>query len=84
MHSIMMTSSPPLIYWLPATLKVVDTIRSWRAEGLDVCYTIDAGPNVHVICPTEISKNVVELLVGIDGVRDVLSAQPGEGAEITS
>src|SRR5579859_2322854 len=50
MHSVMMTSVPALFYWQPATLSIMASVREWRAEGIEVLYTIDAGPNVHCIC----------------------------------
>ncbi len=43
MHAVMMTSRPPLFYWQPATLAVMQAVRSARVKGLPVCYTIDAG-----------------------------------------
>src|SRR5262245_12446205 len=46
MHAVMMTSTPALHYWKPASLAVMDGVRQWRMEGLPVCYTVDAGPNV--------------------------------------
>ena len=49
MHAVMITSSPPLLYWLPATLAILQAVPNWRKSGLPVCYTIDAGPNVHVL-----------------------------------
>ncbi len=51
MHAVMITSTPPLLYWQPATQLLARTIQSWRKSGQPVCYTIDAGPNVHVLCP---------------------------------
>jgi diphosphomevalonate decarboxylase len=51
MHSVMMTSTPALHYWKPASLEVMTRVRAWRMEGIPACYTVDAGPNVHVICP---------------------------------
>jgi len=30
MHAIMMTSRPPLYYWLPPTLAIMDSVRKWR------------------------------------------------------
>jgi diphosphomevalonate decarboxylase len=77
MHAVMMTSSPPLFYWLPGTLALIQTIRAWRAKGIPVCYTIDAGPNVHVICPGEIVDNIRSDLEAFPGVSMVLVAHPG-------
>ncbi|MBZ0297526.1 MAG: diphosphomevalonate decarboxylase, partial [Anaerolineae bacterium] len=59
MHAVMMTSRPPLFYWLPTTLLVMEQVRQWRqADGLNVCYTLDAGPNVHCICVREDAEDV--------------------------
>ncbi len=83
MHSVMMTSDPPLFYWQPATLTVIEAIRRWREEdALEACYTIDAGPNVHCIC-TAGSADVVEgRLRALPGVLDVLRATPGGPARL--
>ncbi|KAA3648072.1 MAG: diphosphomevalonate decarboxylase [Chloroflexi bacterium] len=82
MHAVMMTSKPPLIYWQPATLAVMDAVQEWRSNGLEACYTIDAGPNVHVICTADDSQKVQEKLLKIEGVKKVLTAKPGGPAHL--
>lgn len=82
MHAVMMTSDPPLFYWQPATLAVIQAVQAWRASGLPVCYTIDAGPNVHVLCPTEESVRVRRLLVETPGVEQVLVSPAGGAAHL--
>ena len=82
MHAVMMTSQPPLFYWEPATLRVMQAVRGWRAEGLQAAYTIDAGANVHVICSGEIVAEVETLLKGLEGVSGVLTARPGGPAAL--
>jgi diphosphomevalonate decarboxylase len=77
MHAVMMTSSPAIIYWEPATLEIIQAVQVWRNNGLAVCYTIDAGPNVHVICLSPHAKQISSSLVEIPGVEAVLSANPG-------
>lgn len=84
MHAVMMTSSPSLMYWQPATLTVMQAVREWRARGLPAAYTIDAGPNVHVICPGEQAEAVEKRLRDLPGVSDVLVARVGGGAKIVS
>jgi diphosphomevalonate decarboxylase len=82
MHSVMMTSTPALHYWKPASLEVMNRVRRWRAEGIPACYTVDAGPNVHVIC-LETEADVVEKrLREIPGVQDVLVARAGGPAQL--
>lgn len=51
MHSVMMTMTPPANYLLPATVEFISWLREKRhQQGLRAYFTIDAGPNVHVLC----------------------------------
>jgi diphosphomevalonate decarboxylase len=80
MHAVMMTGHPPLFYWLPATLDIMENVRRWRGEGLEVCYTLDAGPNVHCICIRADAEKVRERLSSLSGILDVRVATAGGGA----
>ncbi len=82
MHAVMLTSTPRLLYWQPATLAVMQAVVAWRQQGIPVFYTIDAGPNVHVFCLGEHAERVVSLLREIPGVLDVLLALPGGPARL--
>jgi diphosphomevalonate decarboxylase len=82
MHAVMMTSNPPLFYWEPASLDLIKNIPVWREAGWDVCYTMDAGPNVHVICRSEFAERVQARLESFPGVRQVLTASPGGPARL--
>ena len=84
MHAVMMTSTPPLFYWRPETIRIMQAVFQWRREGLPVCYTIDAGPNIHVICERETAPLIVEGLSRLDGVLSVLSSEPGGAAQLTA
>jgi diphosphomevalonate decarboxylase len=82
MHAVMITSSPTLMYWQPATLAVMQAVVNWRNEGLPVCATIDAGPNVHVLCLAASSAEVERRVRTIDGVREVIVTRPGGPAKL--
>ncbi len=82
MHAVMMTSNPPLIYWQAATVDIFHAVREWRSSGLPVAYTVDAGANVHVICPHDQVRAVEKQLREIPGVSDVLVAGVGGPARI--
>jgi diphosphomevalonate decarboxylase len=82
MHSVMMTSNPPLMYWQAATVGIFHAVREWRANGLSAAYTVDAGANVHVICLSNDAKEVELRLHQIPGVNDVLVAGVGDKARI--
>lgn len=78
MHAVMMTSTPPLFYWTPVTLEIMRAVRSWRKTGIPVAYTIDAGPNVHVICESEVADVVKEKLAKCSGIKEILTTHPGD------
>jgi diphosphomevalonate decarboxylase len=84
MHAVMMTSTPGLFYWQPASITVMSVVREWRANGLPVCYTVDAGPNIHVICPREYIGETEKNLRKLPGIQDVLVAGVGGPAKIVS
>ncbi len=82
MHGIMMTGSPRLLYWQPGTIAVMHAVQSWRSEGLNACYTIDAGPNVHVLTTTSFAAEIELRLRAVPGVLNVLTAAAGGPARI--
>ncbi|QPC81232.1 diphosphomevalonate decarboxylase [Phototrophicus methaneseepsis] len=82
MHAVMMTSRPPLFYWQPPTLAIMEAVREWRADGVEVCYTLDAGPNVHCICTSDSVDEVRNRLGTLSGILDTLVATPGGPATL--
>lgn len=82
MHAVMMTSRPPLFYWLPLTLTIMEAVRGWRQEGLQVCYTLDAGPNVHCICIRNEAERVSAGLRNLSDTMVLHVAEPGGAAVI--
>ena len=59
LHALMMTSHPSYILMTPATLAMIEKIRNYRHEtGLAVYFTLDAGPNIHLLYPQEIEAKV--------------------------
>ena len=83
MHGVMMTSSPSLLYWQPGTLEVLQAVRAWREdEGVPVYFTIDAGPNVHLLCEAEAAAEVARRVGALPAVGRVLVSGPGTGPEL--
>jgi diphosphomevalonate decarboxylase len=77
MHGVMMTSQPPLYYWQPGTLEVMSAVRGLRDSGVPACSTVDAGPNVHVLCPQEAAERVRRALTSLVNVKSILECSPG-------
>jgi diphosphomevalonate decarboxylase len=82
MHGVMMTSQPSLIYWQPATVSVLQAVQRWRQEGLEVYFSLDAGPNVHCFCEAADAAEVERRLAAVPGVMNILVSGPGGGVRL--
>lgn len=59
LHALMMTSTPSFILMAPESLAIIEKIRRFRNETkIPVCFTLDAGPNVHVLYADSERKKV--------------------------
>jgi diphosphomevalonate decarboxylase len=82
MHACMLAAHPPLIYWAPGTLAVIQAVRKWRASKLQVFFTIDAGPHVALLCRACDLRRVAQRAAQIPGVMQVIPSLPGGSARI--
>jgi diphosphomevalonate decarboxylase len=63
LHALMMMSSPSFILLKPSTLRMIEIIRAYRTETkLPVYFTLDAGPNIHLLYPKSIENIVMPWL----------------------
>ena len=59
LHALMMTSMPPYILMEPNTLEAINRIQHFRkAKTLPVYFTLDAGPNIHLLYPKSEKEQV--------------------------
>lgn len=77
LHLIAMTSRPPIFYWSPGMVHVIQSALRWRADGLAVYFTLDAGPNVHLICEAKDADQVAVLAHQVPAVQQVIINAPG-------
>lgn len=82
MHAVALTSRPSVLYWSPATVRIMHAVRAWRAGGLPAYFTIDAGANVHVLCQGADADEVAAGLRALEGVQSVLSNRPGPATQL--
>lgn len=83
MHATMMTTKPPIIYWNDATMRLMHAIMEWREAGLEAYFTMDAGPQVKIMCMENDVQEITERLKSIDGIEDVVVLKPGQAAMLT-
>jgi diphosphomevalonate decarboxylase len=63
LHAMMMTSLPYFILMKPNTLEIINRIWKFRSQAnIPVCFTLDAGANVHILYPENVSVAVLEFI----------------------
>lgn len=63
LHAMMMTSLPYFILMKPNTLEIINRIWAYRNETkVPVCFTLDAGANVHVLYPEKYKEQALQFI----------------------
>ena len=64
LHALMMCSEPSFILMKPNTLRIINNLHEFRKEtDIPVCFTLDAGPNVHVLYPDQHAEMVERFIM---------------------
>ncbi|SDH92272.1 diphosphomevalonate decarboxylase [Agrococcus jejuensis] len=79
MHALIQSCDPPIRYLTSASLTVLDRIEALRADGVLAYATIDAGPNVVVLCDPAQAPRIADDLAA---VASTVVARPGPGARL--
>ncbi len=80
MHAVMLTSRPPLLYLNDTAVDLMAAVQAWRDdEGLEAYFTIDAGPNLHLICEAETVSRLLAKLKATGQVSQIIVNRPGPG-----
>lgn len=59
LHGLMMSSRPGYVLIKPGTILMIEKIRQYRRESnVNLCFTLDAGPNIHLIYSTKDAAKV--------------------------
>ncbi|MBY0278445.1 diphosphomevalonate decarboxylase [Candidatus Binatia bacterium] len=79
MHATGFAARPPVVFWTPATMAAMDAVHALRDEGIGAWFTIDAGPQVKVLCRPDDADTVAARLRAVPGVLRVLRSGSGPG-----
>jgi diphosphomevalonate decarboxylase len=80
MHGAMLSARPGLIYWNAGTLEIIEAIKELRKQGHEAYFTIDAGPQVKIVCQELTKPVVLDALDGCTKVAEIIDTKPGPGA----
>lgn len=60
LHAMMMTGRPSFLLFKPQTIAIIVKLREARKlNGISMCFTLDAGANVHVLYPDSEHQTVI-------------------------
>src|SRR6185369_17512140 len=82
MHAVGLGARPPLLYWRGATIECMHRVWALRQEGTRAFLSIDAGPQVKVLCTPGDAPRVADALGAVPGVQRVLTCALGGGVEL--
>lgn len=82
MHGTMLGSNPPISYWEPDSLVVMDMVRSLREEGIPCYFTMDAGPNVKILCRLSQADIIRDRLRKKFKDEQIIVSGPGPGVTV--
>lgn len=82
MHATMLAARPAVRYLSPATVTVLDHVLQLRRDGVAAYATMDAGPNVKVLCHRADAQRVAEAVREAAPTSTVVIAGPGQGARL--
>lgn len=82
MHATMLAARPAVRYLAPATLTVLDAVLGLRKDGVAAYATMDAGPNVKVLCRRAEAGRVADTVRQAAPQAATHIARPGPGARL--
>jgi diphosphomevalonate decarboxylase len=82
MHAVMITSTPPLLYWTTQTLAFMKKIFMWRKQGLQVYFSLNTGQDLHILCEEKTVPLLQEKLQQEEGILDIIINYPAKGTKI--
>jgi diphosphomevalonate decarboxylase len=85
LHALMMTSDPSYILFEPETIMIINELRRFRKESnAQIYFTLDAGPNVHLIYQDKYKADLNKFISFIDEKIkfDIIQDEVGMGASV--
>lgn len=80
MHAMTIAANPSFTYWEPASIEAMTIVRELREQGIPAYITMDAGPNVKVLCRASQAETIKAAFAPRFGADQVVIAKPGPAA----
>lgn len=82
MHATMLAANPPIIYFEPKTILVMQIVHELRNKGIGAFFTMDAGPNVKILCKLSQADIIKKRLLEDFREENIVITGPGPSVKI--
>lgn len=81
MHALNLSAQPAFNYWSPQSITAMNQVKALRKAGFSVYFTMDAGPNVKLLCKASEIDQIYEKLLASYQAPQLIKAYPGPGLQ---
>ena len=82
MHATMLAAKPPIMYFEPNSILVIQIVQQLREKGIAAYFTMDAGPNVKILCKLSDANTIKEDLLKSFDKKDIIVTKVGPKVQI--
>src|SRR5208282_606890 len=82
MFGAMLACDPPVMYWLPTSLAIIRECEAMRSEGISVWETMDAGPQVKMLCLAADAPRIAARIRSTKAAASVIESSIGGAPEL--
>ncbi len=82
MFAVHLSSFPPILYWLPETIRLLHLLKKLKAEGFHLGYTLDAGPQVKILVHKKDCESLQKIITKNIQYSLSITSEIGEGMKI--
>ncbi|MCC5896185.1 MAG: diphosphomevalonate decarboxylase [Alkalibacterium sp.] len=82
MHATTLGADPPFTYWTAESMTAMNAVRELRKQGYTAYFTMDAGPNVKIICRQSQLSDIKNKLSSMFKEGQLIEAKPGPGLHL--
>lgn len=84
LHAVINTTGLGISYWNVGTLEIMKFVNLLRESGTEAYYTIDAGPQVKILCLPKDESGIIQELEELHYIKDIISSKVGYGSHVVS
>lgn len=79
MHALTLSSDPAFTYFNGQTIELLEKVKELRADNVNCYATVDAGPNIKVLCQSKDLNQIITVFSQLIGPENVIATEPGSG-----